>query len=93
MLVTKYARKSHSRKYKEAERVLGRRSLQLLVRRLKQVSPPDLLVFDPVHRFFFFTEVKRDKDRLQAKQRQFFHEIEKKVGCQVLLVNLKSASS
>ena len=93
VLVTKYARKSHARKYREASRLLGKSSMRLLTRSLRKVSPPDLLVFDPRRRSFFFAEIKREKDKLREKQSRLFREIEKKIRCQVLLIKLKASSN
>jgi hypothetical protein len=45
-----------------------------------------------VARIFFFGEVKRDRDRLSPEQFRFFPEIEKRLYCRVLIVDLKPVS-
>ena len=91
VLIEKYVFKENSEKFKKASELLDKEGMALLVARRRDVQPPDLLVFDPRHGFFFFVEVKRERDRLGRKQKQFFSEIEKKLHCQVLIVNLRAA--
>lgn len=50
---------------------------------------PDVLIFDDEHKFFFFVEVKRLKESLNSNQKRTFLQIEKELGCQILVVRLK----
>ena len=86
VLIEKYTFKKHKDKFDKATKRLGQDGMALLCSR-RDVQPPDLLVFDSHHRFFF-AEVKREHDRLRKKQKDFFREIEKKLSCHVEIVNL-----
>jgi hypothetical protein len=68
-------------------RILGRKGAKFLTG--GTVHRPDLLVFDAPHNSFFFVEVKRVKEPLNPAQRKTFRQIEKELGCQVLVVRLK----
>lgn len=89
VLIEKYAFKKHKEKFDKATKLLGRDGMALL-RSRRDVQPPDLLVFDSDHRFFF-AEVKRERDKMRKKQKEFFREIEKKLDCHVDIVNLSPA--
>lgn len=78
----------HRRKSDLAAALLSKPGLALLAR--NRGGHPDLLVFDPEHRFFFFAEVKRERDRLSNDQRRFFSVMEQELGCQVLVVSLQA---
>ena len=85
VLLSKYALKSHHRKFAEARKLLGMARLAFL----QEEYRPDLLVFDQDQRYFFFVEVKRERDRLRNHQIASFRAIEEQFDCPVLLVSLK----
>ncbi len=91
VLIEKYAFRKHKKAFSTAVEVVGKDGMDFLARQARSVAqPPDLLVFDPDAKFYFFAEVKRERDRLREKQRRFFEEIEKRLGCQVVVVSLKA---
>jgi len=91
VLVEKYWSSKHERKFRLARRVLHGKGMRMLDE--SEVAPPDLLVFKPTSKSFFFAEVKRAKDKLRLPQKKFFERLEKELACRVLLVNLIPASS
>lgn len=91
VLIEKYAFRKHKKHFASAVEVVGKDGMEFLARHARSIAqPPDLLVFDPDAKFYFFAEVKRERDRMREKQARFFQELEKKLGCQVLVVNLKA---
>lgn len=90
VLIEKYVFRKHRADHRIAQQLLGKQAMSFLEKNARRVAqPPDLLVFDPHHKFYFFAEVKRERDRLRNTQSQFFQQIQRKFGCQVLVVNLK----
>lgn len=90
-LIENYAFKKHKKSFQKAAQYLGNDGIEFLSRNARTVSqPPDLFVFDQELGIYFFAEVKRERDRLRDKQRKHFLEIERKLQCQILLVDLKA---
>ncbi len=91
VLIEKYAFRKHKKHFATAVGVVGKAGMGFLVRNVRTVAqPPDLLVYDPEAKSYFFAEVKRERDRLREKQSQFFEAVEKRLGCQVVIVSLKA---
>ncbi len=91
MLIEKYAFRRHRKSFETATRLLGKEGMTFLTSAVRRTAPPDLLVFDPALGFYFFAEVKRERDRLRKKQIEHFEEIERRLRCQVLVVGLKAS--
>jgi hypothetical protein len=96
VLMHKYLHPTRPDKRRTAAKILGNRGVEFLMRRRKlggsklRKSPrPDLLVFRPNRKDFFFVEVKRMTDRLSLAQSRFFPMIERRFGRQVIVVRLK----
>ncbi len=90
VLIEKYVFRKHRKSFETATGLLGKDGMSFLAANIRSVAPPDLLVFDPALRFYFFAEIKRERDRIRPVQRDFFREIEKRLCCQVLVVSLKA---
>ena len=91
VLIEKYAfAKQHRRKFEKVSELVGKRGMRFLAHPTPCAQPPDLFIYDENLGVYFFAEVKRDKDRLSAKQRAFFEEIEQRLSCQVLIAKLKA---
>jgi VRR-NUC domain len=95
VLPPKYLHPTRERSVRKATTELGEPAVAFLMQKRKfgtelRKSPrPDLLVFNLNPKIFFFVEVKRDTDRLSSAQRQFFPMIEKMLGCEVQIANVK----
>lgn len=92
MLVEKYIYKNHPRKLKTLSYILTAKEVEYLKkgRKKRKCQPPDLFVYKPKDKEFFFVEVKRDTDHMRKPQEKFFKDIEKKLGCKVLICDLKA---
>ena len=96
VLTSKYTHPARIEKRWCARQVLGADGFRFLMRRrklgskrLRRSPKPDLLVFKPGTRRFFFVEVKRAGDRLSRAQALFFPMIRRKLRRKVLVVKLK----
>lgn len=91
VLIEKYAFRKHKKHFATAVEVIGKDGMDFFARNARtRAQPPDLLVFDPYAKFYFFAEVKREQDRLREKQGRFFEEIERELRCQIIVVTLKA---
>lgn len=83
-----YFQRPQRQKRAALARVLDREKFALITG--NTLYPPDLFVYDPKNNLYFFAEVKLPGDRLSENQKKSFREIEKRMACQVLIVNLKA---
>ena len=80
---------------RRATEVLGKPYVAFLTQKrrfgagLRKSPRPDLFVFKLNPKVFFFVEVKRGADRLSLAQKQFSPVIEKHLGCEVKIANVK----
>ena len=88
VLTEKYALRSRKDKWPILVEFIGKKGLAFLTDELPKA--PDLFIYDPEHKLFFFVEVKLEGDRITAEQERSFHKLEKELGCQVLIAKLKA---
>ncbi len=95
VLTYKYLHRTRPKKRERAKQILGEAGWTFFMARRRfggtktRKSPyPDLLVFKPNLKEFFFAEVKRDTDRLSRTQKLFFPMIKRKLGCDVQIVRV-----
>jgi len=80
-LLEKFGCKNHDRKNKIISKYLNLKKLMCIPKF------PDLFVYK--NKEFFFVEVKKGGDRLNAKQGECFEKIKQEFGCEVILCNLE----
>ena len=85
VLVEKFIYKNHPKKLKIVNKILGKDNVEYL-RSLKN-QPPDLFIYKGKN--FFFSEVKKDTDKLSKSQEECFNEIAKKLKTRVVIAELK----
>jgi hypothetical protein len=84
-LVEKYAYNNHRRKIELLDRILtsAQRDVVRTFRSTFKVQPPDLFVFFPGSRRFWFVEAKGPGDRLSADQRSAYESLSQSLGAKV----------
>jgi VRR-NUC domain len=94
VLIEKYAFcDSHPEAYRTAETLLGKPGLEFICAHRDVCQPPDLLVYSPDMKKFFFVEVKRPHDRIRREQEKFFQALEERLNCDVIIVKLQQINS
>ncbi len=90
-LVEKYAFQKHRRKIEMLASVLSERERRILdtIGKEFRVQPPDLLVFMPKLRRYWFAEVKGPGDRLSEKQAKSHDAITSELGVPVEVIEVK----
>jgi hypothetical protein len=73
----KYAFRSHKRKWAIVSRMLSSEVLDLLEASVRTVQAPDLFVYTPDEKDWFFCEVKGPKDKLRVEQLAYFDQLSK----------------
>ncbi len=78
-LVETYSFKSHEHQWKILETLVSGDTMDFIASKgVGNVTQcPDLLVYTPNRKEWFFCEVKGPKDKLRKKQIDFFHELER----------------
>src|SRR6266545_4409977 len=90
VLVEKYnARKSHPRKRALYESLLSPQQRDVLDRICMHVQPPDLLVYRPGSKRFWFVEVKGEREPISPKQVRSHRLIAQKLRVRVDLVEVR----
>jgi hypothetical protein len=84
-LVEKYAYSNHRRKQERLDQLLtsAQRTILRTFRSSFKVQPPDLLVFLPKSRRFWFAEVKGPGDRLTTRHRRSHETLSQLFGVKV----------
>jgi hypothetical protein len=79
-LIEKYDLTSHPRKLCILRELMTPEQIDALDRADRPCQPPDLLVYRPNLRNFYFCEVKGPNDYLRPVQKRFFNRLERNVG-------------
>jgi hypothetical protein len=88
VLTEKYALPSRRDKRRILVKFTGKKGLELLTD--GRLNLPDLFVYDPGNKVFFFVEVKLESDRLKPEQERSFSKLERELSCQVVIAKLNA---
>lgn len=94
-LIEAYAYKSHVRKRQIMEAFVTGEALDFIASKgiSSAAQCPDLLVYAPDGREWFFCEVKGPRDKLREKQLVFFEELARVSGKEVKVVHFQAANT
>jgi hypothetical protein len=93
-LIEAYAYESHARKRIILETLVTGEALDLIASHgiSSAIQCPDLLVYAPGSRKWFFCEVKGPRDKLREKQLNFFDELARVSGKEIKVVHFQAAN-
>ena len=87
VLIEKYSCLNHKRKIGIFKKYLTEDSFNYFIKHYSHT--PDLFVYSRNSKDYFFVEVKVGRDKISARQKECFREIEEYFKCKVVIVNLK----
>jgi hypothetical protein len=86
-LIEKYEFQNHRRKQKILRKLMTNE--QIIQIYLHGAQCPDLLVYSPDHKDWFFCEVKGSRDKLRKEQIRYFERLCKVTGKRIYLIEFK----
>jgi len=90
-LIEKYEFQNHKRKKKILRKLMPNEQITQIY--LRGAQCPDLLVYSPDHRDWFFCEVKGPGDKLRKEQITYFKKLKKFTGKRTYVIEFKEKIS